>query len=262
MHNIPKGKIGESLAIARFLEKSFEVFSSVADIDYTDIIVAPPKKPNNLVPIKLLRIQIKSITSTKGAFRIKKDLKTIPDYYFLINTEDSSKFWIVPSKVVSKTILKQKQSDQIKDALLRIPGKEWEKYEGFSELIRKFRYEQRPKFRSEHQGKVGEKLAVSYFLRKGDQVYDSIADYSGVDLVVKRGSKYLDVQVKYATKSYSYRNISKTERSNYYYLFINGYPKEEYFFIPSRQAKNLSKSGGLYLTKELRKRYGQKNDLH
>lgn len=257
MHNISKGKIGESFAISKFLEQSFEVFSSVADIDYTDLVVSPPKRPNSKNTMPLLRIQVKSVTSQKGAYRIKKNPNMKPDYYFLINTENDD-FWIVPDEVIRTQIKKQKQSKKIKDAMLKIP-EGWQKYKGFEELKKKYNYDPSPKFRSQHQGKVGEKLAIAYFLGKRYHVYDGVADERGIDLVIRKKNYYRDVQVKYATKSYSYRNISNIKRENYYYLFINGYPRE-YFFIPSSEViKIRTESGGLYLNEELRRKYQRPN---
>ena len=143
-------------------------------------------------------------------------------------------------------------TDKIKDAMLRLSRDEWHNYKGFKEILnltdnRTFQ------FHASRTGKIGEKLVVEYFLRKGFEVYEPISDEKGIDLVVKKNKIYHDVQIKYATRSYSFRNIKKIMRKNYYYLFIRGDCHEFFFKSANEIVKSVGKSGNLILNEKLRK---------
>ncbi|MEM3013856.1 MAG: group I intron-associated PD-(D/E)XK endonuclease [Candidatus Bathyarchaeia archaeon] len=184
MHNLVKGKIAESIAISKLLEQGFEVFSSIADIQGTDLIVAPPNLSQ-----RLLRIQVKSISSSDKAFRIQTNHKTV-DYYLLINTENDD-IWIIPDSEIVKKLQKITKHPKIKDLMLPVFHKEWSEYKGFNHILK--HSDLSFKFHSGRTGKVGEKLAVVYFLRNGFDVYESVADRKGVDLLVSKddnSSKY------------------------------------------------------------------------
>lgn len=98
----------------------------------------------------------------------------------------------------------------------------------------------------QRRGKVGELIVTSVLIKKGYDVYDSIIDDRGIDIIVRveKGNKvfHKDIQVKhskYYEKSMDYFfGISKSTfvaRSNYYFAFV--LDKDKIFIIPSNFIK-------------------------
>jgi hypothetical protein len=252
MHNLVKGKIAEAAAVAKLLENGFEVFSSIADIQGTDLVVAPPNTPQ-----RLLRIQVKSISSSDKAFRIQPDHKTV-DYYFLINTENGD-MWIIPNSEIVRKLQQIKRHPKIKDLMLPVFRDEWVEYSGFNHILKQLDNTSF-KFHSGRTGKIGEKMAVAYFLRNDFDVYESVADRKGVDLLVSKDDNFLKVQVKYSSNGYSFRNIRTDFTSDkYYFLFING-ARKEFFFVSLVDVKKIiGKSASLTINKKLRELWLKQN---
>ncbi len=256
MHNISKGRIGELIAISKFLEKGFEIFQVTVDMRGVDFIAIPIGKQFNN---KSLKIQVKSIPSIKNAFRISKN-PILTDLYFFVVT-DTEDFWIMPFAVVKQIVKKIKQNPKIKDAMFRLVPKQWEKFYGFnaiSDIIKAQKFS----FHAKRTGKIGEKIGAGYLLKNNLEVYESLCDIKGVDLVIKKGNKHYDLQIKYSSDSYGFRNVRQTPpRSNYLFLFIRR-DSREFFVIPSTIVwKNSNKFGGTYLNYKLREKYKGLNFL-
>ncbi len=137
--------------------------------------------------------------------------------------------------------------------MLPIFHKEWQQYQGFDYLLKQIGNSS-IKFHAGRVGKIGEKRAISYFLKNGFNVYESVADKEGVDLLVSKDEKFFEVQVKYSSKDYSFRNLNlDLADSKYYFLFINGL-KNEFFFRPSLEIKKIiGKATTIRINKKLQK---------
>jgi hypothetical protein len=250
MHNTSKGRIGELIAVSKFLEKGFEVFQTAVDISGVDFIAVPISRR---FKDKSLKIQVKSIPSIKKTFRISKN-PSPADFYFFVVT-DTEDFWLIPFTKVKKIIKSIKARPRIKDAMFRLIPERWEKFYGFNTISNILKAQKFP-FHASRTGKIGEKIGASYLIKNDIEVYESLCDIKGVDLVIKVGDRHYDLQIKYSSNSYTFRNVRQSPpRSNYLFLFIKK-DSREFFIIPSKIVwRNSNKSGGIYIHDALRKKY-------
>lgn len=234
LHNLTKGKIGECFAIGMFLKNGFQVYTVEADLYGVDFLAIHEDGT------KILKIQVKSITSKNKGFRIKKNQEPI-DYYFFVNT-DNYEFWIIPYNKVNEEVEKIKIKNNLKDIILKYDSNFLRNFKEFSTLN-----PPQPKFRSDRIGKFGEKLAVSKLLKNGYLVYDCVVDNKGIDLIATNKAKIYKVQVKYSSKR-NFRNIKHTKAdNNTKFLLITDNGKGFYFCDSKRIIKMTSKKGSLYL---------------
>jgi hypothetical protein len=241
MHNLTKGKIGELFAEAEFLKHGFDVFTTSADVFGIDMIVS--------IQDNFYKVQVKTATNKYNRFHLPHSPPK-SDLLFLANSK-SGEYWIVPTKTLYNHI---KVRGLVKDSqIVSIPEKIKKDYCEFGYFSK---YKMKRQFHAGIVGKMGEKIGISYLLLKEYECFPSEVDTRGIDGIICKDGKYYELQIKYASSSYQYRNVLKTkDDNNTFFLFIRG-DKYEFFLIPAKVVRTKShKSGSITLNQEMRDEY-------
>jgi hypothetical protein len=250
MHPTSKGAVGHYVAIAKLVRFGLPVFQGYTDVDGVDLVIDvanPEEEP------RLLSLQVKSVSSLADrGFRIPRS-PARADYYALVETngvEGTEKLWLIRAEDVQlRAAAESKTKDTIQDLIWKPKSREW--LDGF-ELRANSSDEQPPEAHSPHPhplfknwtkrkfhagrvGKVGEALATAWLIANGCDVYPTTADQKGVDLVAACELGVRFIQVKYATKGASFRNVRIPDgvpRDQFVLLLICHEPRSYYVCLP------------------------------